>query len=97
MSGTAGMWAGPLSRSLMWHCPSGTGSGRGLCIFEPVCGQALALEHNGDLYACDHYVQPDYLLGNILEMPLAELAVSPRQQAFGLHKEKKPAELLPRV
>ena len=64
------------------------GQRAGLCIFEPVCGQALALEHNGDLYACDHYVQPDYLLGNILETPLAELAVSPRQQAFGLHKEK---------
>ena len=64
------------------------GQRAGLCIFEPVCGQALALEHNGDLYACDHYVQPDHLLGNILETPLAELAVSSRQQEFGLHKEK---------
>ncbi len=34
-----------------------------LCIFSPTCGTALALEHNGDLYSCDHYVEPDYLLG----------------------------------
>ena len=38
-----------------------------LCIFAPTCGTALAMEHNGDLYACDHFVEPDYLLGNIRE------------------------------
>ena len=36
-----------------------------LCVFSPTCGNAVALEHNGDLYSCDHYVEPDYLLGNI--------------------------------
>jgi uncharacterized protein len=36
----------------------------GLCIFSETCGLALALEHNGDLYSCDHYVEPDHLLGN---------------------------------
>ena len=42
----------------------------GLCIFEETCGSALAMEHNGDLFSCDHYVEPNYLLGNIEEIPL---------------------------
>jgi uncharacterized protein len=58
-----------------------------LCIFAPTCGNALALEHNGDLYSCDHYVEPDYLLGNIAEAPMVELVASPRQRAFGQHKQ----------
>jgi uncharacterized protein len=63
-----------------------------LCIHAPTCGRALALEHNGDLYSCDHYVEPDFLLGNIAETPMAELVDSPKQQAFGRAK----LELLPR-
>ena len=47
-----------------------------LCIFSPTCGDALALEHNGDLYSCDHYVEPDYRLGNIRETPMRELVAS---------------------
>jgi uncharacterized protein len=57
-----------------------------LCIFSPTCGGALALEHNGDLYSCDHYVEPGYLLGNILQTPMAELVASEKQRAFGLDK-----------
>jgi uncharacterized protein len=57
-----------------------------LCIFSPTCGDALALEHNGDLYSCDHYVEPGYRLGNILETPMRELADSQQQRAFGQHK-----------
>ena len=57
-----------------------------LCIFSPTCGNALALEHNGDVYSCDHYVEPDYLLGNIKETHLLELVTSDRQRAFGQHK-----------
>ncbi|MCA9980106.1 MAG: anaerobic sulfatase maturase [Anaerolineales bacterium] len=57
-----------------------------LCIFAPTCGTALALEHNGDLYACDHYVEPDYLLGNIQETHLIELVASDKQRQFGLDK-----------
>jgi uncharacterized protein len=57
-----------------------------LCIFSPTCGNALALEHNGDLYSCDHYVEPDYLLGNIRDTPMGELVASPKQRAFGQHK-----------
>jgi uncharacterized protein len=57
-----------------------------LCIFAPTCGVALALEHTGDLYSCDHFVEPDYLLGNILETPMIELVASDRQKQFGLDK-----------
>lgn len=59
------------------------GRGAGLCVFDERCGRALVLEHNGDLYPCDHYVYPAYRLGNITETPLAVLARSPAQRAFG--------------
>jgi len=57
-----------------------------LCVLRPTCGDALALEHNGDLYSCDHYVDPVFLLGNILETPVGELLFSERQRAFGRAK-----------
>ena len=59
----------------------------GLCIFAPTCGDALALEHNGDLYACDHYVEPDFLLGNIGEDMMIPLVASEKQRHFGQHKQ----------
>jgi uncharacterized protein len=60
-------------------------SGRppGICVLDGRCGTALVLEHDGSLYPCDHYVYPEYRLGNILETPLAELARSTRQVTFG--------------
>jgi uncharacterized protein len=64
-----------------WH-----GEPAGLCIFSETCGLALALEHNGDLYSCDHYVEPDYLLGNITETPMVDLIGSDKQRAFGAAK-----------
>jgi len=57
-----------------------------LCIFSPTCGRALALEHNGDLYSCDHYVEPEHLLGNISQTPMARLAASAKQRSFGQAK-----------
>jgi len=60
----------------------------GLCIFAPTCGDALALEHNGDLYSCDHYVEPDYLLGNIQEDLMIELVASDQQKQFGRDKQE---------
>ncbi len=66
----------------------------GLCIFESTCGQAVALEHTGDVYACDHYVEPDYRLGNIFERDLNELVFSPRQIHFGKSKADLPAYCL---
>ncbi len=58
----------------------------GLCIFEPTCGLGLAMEHNGDLYACDHFVEPRYRLGNIVETPLVELVAAEAQRKFGQDK-----------
>ena len=57
-----------------------------LCVFAPTCGGALALEHNGDLYSCDHFVEPSFLLGNIQHTPMAELVSSPKQRQFGQDK-----------
>ncbi len=57
-----------------------------LCIFSETCGNAVALEHNGDLYSCDHFVEPAHLLGNITETHMLELMASPQQRAFGTAK-----------
>jgi uncharacterized protein len=57
-----------------------------LCIHSPTCGGALAMEHNGDMYSCDHFVEPDYLLGNISEKPMIELVTSEKQEKFGQDK-----------
>jgi uncharacterized protein len=57
-----------------------------LCIFAETCGNALALEHNGDVYSCDHFVEPDHLLGNIADTHLVELVASPQQRSFGQAK-----------
>jgi uncharacterized protein len=65
------------------------GQRAGLCVFEETCGAALVLEHNGDLYACDHFVEPRCRLGNILEIPLVELVGSERQRRFGLAKRDR--------
>jgi uncharacterized protein len=63
-----------------------------LCIFGPTCGLGMALEHNGDLYSCDHFVEPNHYLGNILTTPMIELVISEKQRKFG--KDKK--DTLPR-
>ncbi len=55
----------------------------GLCVFAPTCGRALALEHNGDLFSCDHFVEPDYFLGNIQSENMLELVSSDKQRQFG--------------
>jgi uncharacterized protein len=54
-----------------------------LCIFQPTCGRALALEHNGDVYSCDHFVDPQHLLGNIVADDLSAVVDSDKQRAFG--------------
>ncbi|MBP8950160.1 MAG: anaerobic sulfatase maturase, partial [Candidatus Promineofilum sp.] len=62
------------------------GTPPGLCIHAKTCGGALALEHTGDLYSCDHFVEPAYRLGNIREEHLIELIASDRQRQFGQDK-----------
>jgi uncharacterized protein len=59
----------------------------GICIFREKCGKALALEHNGDLYSCDHYVYPENKLGNIMEDTLTSLVYSDQQRDFGNNKQ----------
>ncbi len=63
------------------------GDSPGLCIFEETCGSALALEHNGDVYSCDHYVEPKHKLGNIINIPLSEIVISNKQKRFGRAKQ----------
>lgn len=58
----------------------------GLCVYCETCGDALVVEHNGDVYSCDHFVYPEFKLGNILESELAELYQSPKQFQFGINK-----------
>jgi len=62
------------------------GDSPGLCVFEETCGAALAMEHNGDLYSCDHFVEPRHFLGNIVNIPLSEIVVNDQQRLFGLAK-----------
>lgn len=58
----------------------------GMCVFNETCGQGLAIEHNGDLYACDHFVEPNYHLGNIQEDHMIKLVASEQQLQFGQDK-----------
>jgi uncharacterized protein len=61
----------------------------GMCVHARTCGQALALEHNGDLYSCDHFVEPDHLIGNIGQTHMVELLASPKQRRFGTDKRDR--------
>jgi serine-type anaerobic sulfatase-maturating enzyme len=67
------------------------GLGSSLCVFAERCGAALAVEHNGDLYSCDHYVYPKHHLGNLMNRSLGEMVRSPQQVKFGNDK----SDLLP--
>lgn len=55
----------------------------GICVFSKNCGRAIAVEHNGDVYSCDHYVYPEYHLGNLLNESFASMVDSPAQRRFG--------------
>ena len=57
-----------------------------LCIFRKTCGDAMIIEHNGDVYSCDHFVYPENKLGNIMDNPLAALVNSGQQRKFGADK-----------
>jgi uncharacterized protein len=60
-----------------------------LCVFRETCGRALAMEHTGDVYSCDHFVYPENRLGNLMDAPLAALVDSPRQRRFGEDKRDR--------
>ncbi len=62
------------------------GQPSGLCLFRETCGDAIALEHNGDLYSCDHFVTPRHRIGNLMDQSLGDILRSPQQQEFGQSK-----------
>jgi uncharacterized protein len=57
-----------------------------VCIYGEICGKGVAIEHDGSVYSCDHYVYPEYRLGTIQEKPLAEMVFAPAQVRFGYAK-----------
>lgn len=59
-----------------------------MCIFRETCGNAVALEHNGDLYSCDHFVTPQHRLGNVLDTTMRQMVDSAQQRAFGSAKQE---------
>jgi len=64
------------------------GHGAQKCVSARICGKAMAIEHNGDLYSCDHFVYPEYKLGNIREVHEGDLAFSDRQKEFAYAKSE---------
>jgi uncharacterized protein len=68
------------------------GVGSSLCVFAETCGRAVALEHDGDVFSCDHYVYPEYRLGNLMNQSLGSMLESAAQVEFGQSKK----EALPR-
>lgn len=63
------------------------GAQPGICTLAKTCGHAGVMEYNGDVYSCDHFVFPQYRLGNILTQPLASMMYSERQLSFGQAKQ----------
>jgi uncharacterized protein len=64
----------------------------GICTMAKTCGHAGVMEYNGDVYSCDHFVFPEYRLGNIADKTFVEMMYSPRQLDFGLQKQSKLSE-----
>jgi uncharacterized protein len=67
---------------------SWVGEPAGVCVFSETCGHAFALEANGDLYQCDHYVYPEYKLGNIHQISIGEMNNSDAAKQFGMDKKE---------
>ena len=57
-----------------------------MCVYHQFCGKGTALEHDGNMYSCDHYVYPEYKLGNILEKSSSRMVFSEKQREFGFSK-----------
>lgn len=60
----------------------------GLCAIGRYCGHVAVMEHNGDVYSCDHFVFPEFKLGNIREQTLVELMYGEKQERFGRMKQE---------
>jgi serine-type anaerobic sulfatase-maturating enzyme len=70
-----------------WALNAWIGNPSPVCVFAKRCGRSVAVEHNGDVYACDHYVYPEYRLGNLLNDGLSTLVEGSVARGFGAHKE----------
>jgi len=71
-----------------WALNAWIGAESPICIFAKNCGRAVALEHDGSVFACDHYVYPEYRLGNVLSGNLGNMVEASVAGGFGPHKEK---------
>lgn len=72
--------------NIEWAFASFVGAPGVVCHHQPTCGRSLAIEHNGDVFACDHYVYPQYRLGNLHADTFASMVDSPGQERFGKDK-----------
>ena len=70
-----------------WALSTWVGEPSPVCIFAKQCGRAVAMEHDGSVFACDHYVYPDYKLGNVLTDNLGQMVEQSVANGFGPHKE----------
>lgn len=75
--------------NIEWAFANFVGAPGAVCHHQPTCGRSVIVEHNGDVYACDHYVYPQYRLGNMHQQTIAEMIDSPQQQVFGEDKFKQ--------
>jgi uncharacterized protein len=64
------------------------GEAVGVCTMSKYCGHAAVIEHNGDVYSCDHFVFPEYKLGNLNEKSLSEMMYGRQQSEFGVAKHR---------
>ncbi len=71
-----------------WALNAWIGNPSPVCIHAEQCGRSLVLEHNGDVYACDHCVYPEYKLGNVVTDSLPDMVEKSLQSGFGLMKER---------
>lgn len=83
-------WVGrDVGQVYVQHFDTALGNAMGqysMCVHSPTCGASIAVLHNGDVYACDHYVEPDYKRGNISDVSLRDVLNSRNQQQFGVSK-----------
>ncbi len=70
-----------------WALNAWIGNPSPVCVHAKQCGRSLVIEHNGDVYACDHCVYPQYRLGNILTGTLQDMAARSLKSGFGVTKE----------
>jgi len=73
--------------NIEWALTAWLGEPSPVCIFSKTCGRAVAIEHDGSVFACDHYVYPEYRLGDVLHDELGAMVERSVASGFGPHKE----------